>query len=159
MWGRPRRPRARGKEETRGTEGEGVKALTNAPGHPPSVKMSTSHRLSSIVRVWSPADSSSLGKKTLNIVYAADSLAPHTQVGKQKNPPSAMPHHAPHTSSVVLSHSGDSTIATRSIHARSGRRAHRGSTLHTGPALLSTYDDADEVRLCNGGKAPDKDRR
>ena len=47
------------------------------------------------------------------------------------NIPRAIAHHAEHTKMVVFSHSGLSTMDTRSSHARSGFRNHRGHALLT----------------------------
>jgi len=105
-------------------------APNTAPGHPPTVKITTFQRVLSSVSVACTCGklgvctrllllalpcrvSSSLGKYTLNIVYASD-----------------MPHQAPHTSMVVWRHSGASTIEKRPNQARMGRRMLRGSAHH-----------------------------
>src|SRR6267154_6015178 len=66
---------------------------TTAPGHPPMVKMTTSQRVLSSEAISATLItrrvSSSFGRYTLNMVNA-----------------SIIPHHAPHTSTVVRRHSG-----------------------------------------------------
>jgi len=97
------------------------------------VNITTSHKVSSnvlgITGAPSPSelelDSSNFGRKTLNMVNAKD-----------------IPHQVAHTKTVVLSHSGDRTIITRSHHAQSGRCSQRGSRPH----IFLPYIDPEEAR-------------
>jgi hypothetical protein len=65
---------------------------TIAPGHPPIVKITTSHKLSSKDLVVSssragpdpPLVSNNFGRNTLNIVYAAHSIHQHKSIHQKK---------------------------------------------------------------------------
>src|SRR6266851_5676514 len=104
---------------------------TTAPGIPPIVKMTTSQRVLSsddvCARLSTPRVSSSLGRYTLNMVYA-----------------SAIPNHAPHTSTVVRRHSGSRTILKRPNQARKGRLIFRGSTQYARSATSYNEERTEE---------------
>jgi hypothetical protein len=101
-----------------------------APGHPPIVNITTSHKLSSnvfagatLVMPTVGLVSNNLGKNTLNIVKARYKVMVKFDIRvtkRKKHQPSDMKNHAPQTKMVVLNHSGDSTVITRSHHAESG---------------------------------------
>lgn len=111
-------------------------APNNAPGQPPMVNITTSHKLcSKVLGVDTPPFepvSNSFGKNTLNMVYASDIV-----------------NQADHIKTVVLSHSGDRIMVTRSHHAESGLLNQLGTMLY---AFFSQFEDLREImdkrRVC-----------
>src|SRR6267142_2310076 len=104
---------------------------TREPGHPATVKMTTSHKVFSSddvsARLTTRRVSSIFGRYTLNIVNA-----------------SAIPHHAPHTSKVVRRHSGSRTILKRPNHAPKGRLILGGSTQYARSAASYNEERTEE---------------
>ena len=70
----------------------------------------------------------------------------------QENEPKLIDPHIAHTSTVVLNHSGESTIATLSTHAAKGLFTHTGSDRYnlddltsSNEILLARLEDADRL--------------
>ena len=128
------------------------------------VKIAKSHKLavselgSAIEDVGVPFDSSSFGRKMLNIVNAmksrqcsASQMLPIELEGLKRreghHSPALIAHHTTHTTMVVFAHSGVSVSITRSHHAHSGRLINCGKNAHTLRSTSYTEDRRRDIML------------